>query len=125
MIVSKVIPPTYVLAVLNSKLSDFWYTHFGYEYHSGETKKYEPEKAKTYLIPIRIPSDSQSKQLEELAEKMNDIQKRISELGDKRTDERTRLEEEEEKTDSEIDKLVCGIYEMTESEKHLIGSSGA
>jgi len=123
MIVSKKISPAYVLAVLNSRLSDFWYTHFGYEYHSGETKKYEPDKAKTYLIPIRIPSDAQREQLEKLVEKMNRLEKRLNELGDKRTDERTRLEEEARKTDLEIDKIVYRVYEMTETEKEIIETS--
>jgi hypothetical protein len=53
MIISKLIDPRFVLAILNSKLSDFLYSYFGFEYHGGKTKKYEPEKAKKFLVPIK------------------------------------------------------------------------
>jgi len=120
MIISKAISPVYVLAVLNSRLSDFWYTHFGYEYHSGKTKKYEPDKARRYLIPMRLPSDIQQEALEKHVETMIRLKTRLGEVGDKRTDERTRVEEEIRDTDSKIDELVYEIYQITEDEKQTI-----
>jgi len=88
MIISKVVSPVYVLAVLDSKLSDFWYMHFGYEYHSGKTKKYEPDKARRYLIPIRLPTKRQQEAVEGHVETMIRLKTRLSGFGDKRTDER-------------------------------------
>lgn len=120
MIISKEVSPVYVLAVLNSRLSDFWYTHFGYEYHSGKTKKYEPDKARRYLIPIRFPTKRQQEALEGHVETMIHLKTRLSGFGDKRTDERARVEEEMRDTNSKIDVLVYEIYRITEDEKETI-----
>lgn len=53
MIISKILPVKYVLAILNSSLSAFWYESFGFDYHGGNAMKYEPSKAKKHLIPIK------------------------------------------------------------------------
>ncbi|MHA1681213.1 MAG: Eco57I restriction-modification methylase domain-containing protein [Promethearchaeota archaeon] len=52
MIVSKKMPTRYVLGILNSSLSEFWFDAFGYNYHGGKVRKYEPAKIKKHAIPI-------------------------------------------------------------------------
>ena len=77
MIISKDLDPYYVAGILNSILGDFWYANFGYEYHGGKSKKYEPDKTKNYSIPIIIP---QTKVHENLKESIKSNVKKIVDL---------------------------------------------
>ncbi|MHA1699098.1 MAG: Eco57I restriction-modification methylase domain-containing protein [Promethearchaeota archaeon] len=61
MVISKKLPLLFILGVVNSKLSEFWYKTFGFDYHGNRTQKYEPAKAKKYLLPIKIPEPNQVK----------------------------------------------------------------
>lgn len=51
-IVSEKFDLKYVIGILNSDLATYWYREYGYSYHGGKTKKYEPAKIIKYMIPI-------------------------------------------------------------------------
>jgi adenine-specific DNA-methyltransferase len=64
MIISKKLDSFYVVGILNSLLSNFWYSNFGYDYHGGKSKKYEPDKTKNYSIPIIECENDKQKKIE-------------------------------------------------------------
>lgn len=119
MIISKVLPIEYVLGILNSKLSDYWYGHFGYEYHGGKTKKYEPEKVKEYSIPIRIAEKKQQNEVSQLVSQLIKLRKKIASFGDDRTNSRLNVEDEIRRLDAQLDDTIFSIYEM-DKEKVII-----
>ena len=123
MIVSKQYDPRYVLAILNSKLSDFWYTRFGYDYHGGRTKKYEPEKARRYLIPIKNTRTDSQEELIRLVNREIQLRKHILEIGDKKTSEGAKVEGEITKADARIDELVFALYGLTKEEIRMVNES--
>jgi type I restriction-modification system DNA methylase subunit len=112
-------PLKYILALLNSKLFQYYYS-----------MKF---KASTDIFPkIRIaqvkkmPIKSDKKYeatLITLVDKMLSLNKRLNEIGDKKTDERADIEEEIKHTDNEIDELVYKIYGITDEEKKIIEES--
>ena len=69
-IVSRNLNPYYCLGILNSKLADFWYQEYGFEYHGGETKKYEPAKVKDYTIKIFRAPDTEQISVVELVKEL-------------------------------------------------------
>jgi len=59
-IISQNLNHHYCLGILNSKLADYWYQEYGFNYHGGETKKFEPKKVKQYMIKIfKAPENDQ------------------------------------------------------------------
>lgn len=121
-IVSKVLSTKYVVALLNSKLSDFWYTYFGCDYHGGKTKKYEPDKARRHLIPIRMATEEQQKDLADLTDRMIGLHRQLARFGEKRTTERARIEMEIKRIDSDIDDKVYRLYGLTKREIEMVES---
>jgi len=109
-------PTKYVLAILNSKLMNYYYRFIGRK--KGNMFEYFVEPLQK--IPIAKASKLEKEQLIDLAEKMLSINKRLNEIGDKMTDERSKLEKDEDKTDKEIDNLIYKIYAITEEEKEII-----
>lgn len=109
----------YVLALLNSKLIEFYFKNTAklkregyYEYSGGSLSK----------IPIKHNKKFEDR-IVPLAERILSLKKRLNEIGDKKTDERQRIEEEINKTDAEIDELVYKLYGITEEEKKIIEES--
>ncbi|MFX0101511.1 MAG: N-6 DNA methylase [Candidatus Hodarchaeota archaeon] len=100
MIISKVLPAKYVLAILNSSLSSFWYDAFGFDYHGGKTKKYEPSKAKKHLIPIKRASKEVTDEL-------------IIKVDDLLTARKSGVEDLVVVIEEEIDELVLRIYNLS------------
>ena len=119
MIISKQLSPYYVIGILNSELSNFWYSKFGYDYHGEKTKKYEPEKAEKYLIPIKLSS---KEDYENLILRVNDIIKLYNELyrTHKETDKYNEIIKEIERQTVNIDVLVYKIYNIDNDNKNLI-----
>jgi hypothetical protein len=106
----------YILAILNSKLIEFYFKNISklkregyYEYFTGPLSK----------IPVRYDKDLEGKTVL-LVERMLSLKKSLVNLGDKKTDERARIEREIIKIDAEIDELVYRIYGITEEEKKAI-----
>lgn len=58
LIFSEKLDTKFVIGILNSSLANYWYREYGYGYHGGETKKYEPAKIKDYMIPIYRANES-------------------------------------------------------------------
>jgi type I restriction-modification system DNA methylase subunit len=108
----------YILAILNSKLMNF--------YH--KEKYLDPSKtlfqkiliANAKKFPIKIISITEQKNIVKLSDKMLSLNKHLNDIGDKKTIEREKLEEEIKRTDKEIDELIYKIYNITNEEKKII-----
>jgi len=59
MVVSKNIPTLYLLGILNSKLSNYWYSNYGTKYH-GSYFKFEPKLVKENCLPILFVKEKES-----------------------------------------------------------------
>ena len=109
----------YILALLNSRLVEFYFKNTAklkregyYEYSGGSLSK----------IPIKHDKKSEDK-IVPLVDHMLSIKKRLNELGNKKTDQSHKIEEEIQKTDQKIDELVYELYGVTEEEKKIIEES--
>jgi len=105
----------YVLAILNSKLMNWFYRQFFRDVNI------KPEDLRG--LPIKKISVIEQRTSVGLVEKMLSLNKRLNEIGGKRTDEYSKIENEIKKTDSEIDEQVYQIYGLTEDEKKTIEDS--
>jgi hypothetical protein len=109
----------YLLAILNSKLVDYYTKKLYFSTHMRggyiELRTFEIES-----IPIKIISKSQQQPIVNLADKMLLLNKRLNEIGNKKTDERQRIEEEIKRTDAEIDELVYKIYGLDAKDRAVI-----
>lgn len=119
-IINKSISYKYLLAILNSKLVNFFYKSIVPEVGRvfAEVKVVNLEK-----IPIKNISEIQQQPLIKLADRMLFLNKQLQEIGDKKTAKTAKLEEEIKKTDEEIDELVYKLYGITEEEKKIIEES--
>lgn len=117
-------PDKYLLALLNSKLFEF-YMRQNFPILGDPQKGGRILHGTTYMnkLPIKKSGQVEEKLIIKLVDKMLCLNERINELGDKLTDERVRIEGEIKKTDSEIDELVYKIYGITDAEKEIIESS--
>ena len=105
----------YLLAVLNSKLINFYFANTFIDYNIKPTY--------IDLLPIKVILEPQQQPLIKLVDKMLSLNKRLNELKDKSTDEKAKIEAEIKKTDQEIDELVYKLYGITEAEKKKIEES--
>jgi hypothetical protein len=106
---------TYVLAVLNSKLMNWYYRQFFRDVNI------KPEDLRE--LPTKEITETEQKQFDGLVKTMLSLNRRIVEFGDKKTDERNRIEEEIKKIDCQINDLVYKIYAINEDEKEIIEES--
>jgi hypothetical protein len=117
-IVSLLLSPKYVLSLLNSKLATFWYREYGYSYHGGDNKKFEPSNLKNYMIPIVNISIEKQKPFIELVEKISKLNEDLSKV--KTPHEIKLLEKQIQVVDKKIDELVYDLYELNEEEIAII-----
>jgi len=110
----------YLLALLNSKLFEF-YMRQTFPILGDPEKGGRILHGTTYMnkLPIKEVTEKEKKPLVELVDKMISLNNSLNEIGDKKTDERTRIEEEIKKTDAEIDELVYQIYGLTKEEINI------
>ncbi|HLD42914.1 MAG TPA: N-6 DNA methylase [Candidatus Nanoarchaeia archaeon] len=109
----------YLLALLNSKLINFYYDSY---FNMGSEFTTAVATENLDLLPIKqIPEKQQP--IIKLADKMISLNKNLNGLKDKQTDEKARLEKEIQKLDSEIDEEVYKLYGITEEEKKIIEES--
>ena len=109
------------VAILNSNLMNFW---FKQKFVLSE--KIFPYVRISQLNQIPIPvsiSDSLLKQINQLTEKMLELNVRMIKLGEQKTSEYHRLKEEINRMDVHINELVYEIYNITENEKKAIEES--
>ena len=102
-----------LVALLNSKLFWFLVKNYCNRVQGGYILSWK------YLGRVPVPR-SLPTALNELANRMLQLNEKVIPLRDRQTDERTRLEEQIKKTDSEIDELVYEAYGITEDEKRII-----
>lgn len=115
MIFCKNIDTYYVAGILNSTLSTFWYDNFGYEYHGSKTKKYEPDKARKYLIPIRLVSDERKDKVVALVRHLIDLKSKINKA--KNTTSQVESMRQNIVDDlKQLDEIVYAIYELRNSD---------
>lgn len=105
----------YVLAILNSKLMNWFYRQF---YRDVNIK---PEDLRE--LPIKKISAVEQRIFVELVNRMLLLNNSLEEIGGKKTDEYAKIEAEVRKIDAEIDELVYRIYGITEIEKTIIENS--
>jgi type I restriction-modification system DNA methylase subunit len=114
--------PKYILALLNSKLLNFYYSSlYGSSHMAGGYLNFHGSYIKT--LPIYYADQSKQQSIVQLVDKMLSLNKRLNEIGEKKTDERVRIEEEIKKTDAEINELIYKLHGITESEKKIIEES--
>ncbi|KHO48156.1 MAG: hypothetical protein QT00_C0001G0169 [archaeon GW2011_AR5] len=106
----------YLIALLNSKLIEFYFKNTAklkrdgyYEYSGGALSK----------IPIKHDKKIENK-LISLVDKILYLKKSLINLGDNLTDEKTKLEKEVKEVDREINEIVYDIYGMTKDERAII-----
>ena len=109
----------YVLAILNSRLIEFYFKNTGklkregyYEYSGGALHK----------IPIKYDKDFSGK-VEQLVNNILSLKGRLNEIGDKQTNERQKIEDDIERIEKDVDEHVYKIYGITEDEKKIIEES--
>lgn len=105
----------YVLAILNSKLMNWYYRQFFRDVNI------KPEDLRQ--LPIKSISKSQQKYFAILVDKILVLHNRLNELGDKITDERAKLNQEIAKTEDEIDELLYETYRLTVADRETIEKS--
>lgn len=114
-------PNKYLLALLNSRLFEFYmrqqFPTLG-----------DPEKGgrilhgTTYMnkLPIKRTDKGNEQVFIEIVDRMLSLNERIAEIGEKMTDEQQRLEAEAKSTENEIDELIYKLYDLTDTEKKLV-----
>jgi type I restriction-modification system DNA methylase subunit len=106
-------PLLYILAVFNSKASNFWYKlHF-------PNVNINPNDFRQLPIPNNV-SMKNKETLIELASKMLSLNERLEVIGDKMTNEKAEIEEKINKIDSNIDEIIYQIYDLSEKEQKVI-----
>lgn len=111
----------YILAVINSKLMNFYHSRKFLDVSKSLFQKILIQNAK--LFPIKIPNSQKEEKIVQMVDEMINLVKRLNEIGDKKTDERRRIEEKIKKINEKIDYLVYDIYGITEKEKKIIEDS--
>lgn len=110
----------YLLAILNSKMMNFYYDSY---FNMGSEFTTAVATENLDMLPIKQIPKSQEKLLIELVNHILLINKQLREIGEKRIGERTKIDDEIKKVDYEIDELVYKIYGITENEKKIIEES--
>ncbi|MEK6982065.1 MAG: N-6 DNA methylase [Candidatus Micrarchaeota archaeon] len=104
----------YCLALINSRVLNFYFKHI----LSSNLHVY-PEAIRN--LPIKtLPSGVRPDHLIELVKDVLSKKKRFEEIGDKNTDERAKLDKEILQINRRIDRLVYGLYGLTEDEIAII-----
>lgn len=110
----------FIIAILNSRLIDFYYKfNFGSTHVGGGYL----DLRGTQITKLPIKITEQQDKIVKLVDKMLFMNKRLNEIKDKQTDEKVRLEKEIKKTDEEIDQEVYKIYGITKEEQKVIEES--
>ncbi|AFD01037.1 putative type IV restriction endonuclease [Methanocella conradii HZ254] len=105
-----------LLAILNSKMAWFLIQNYCNRVRGGYILSWK------YLGKIPIPMEK-SPELQQLAEKMLQLNERLINLKGKQTDERIRIEKEIEETDKRIDEIVYDLYGLNEEERQIVEES--
>jgi len=108
----------YLLALLNSKLMNFYHTEKYLDKSKNLFQKILIQNAKKF--PIKVPDNKTQEKICSLVDKMLILIKKLEDLKNKTTDEKARLEIEIKKLDEEIDKEIYKIYGLSKQELEII-----
>ena len=113
----------YILAIMNSRLTDFVYTLINPEKGEAlaEVKKHHVEQLPIRTIDFNNPKDKAlHDKMVSLVDRMLDLNKKLQAV--KIAHEKELLERQIKFTDDQIDRLVYELYGLTEEEIRVIGS---
>lgn len=114
------IDPLFVLAVLNSKITTFWFVN---KFDKFQRKTFPQFKVKELAIfPIPITSKAEQEKIAKMAQEMLDLNKKLKEATPD-TNQYGKIKQEIEKADKEIDKKIYDLYGLTEEEIKIIEES--
>lgn len=105
----------YLLAILNSKLMNWYYRQFFTDVNI------KPEDLKD--LPIKILDNEKQKPLIQLVNHILSLNENLSQLSNQHSNKAQMLRAEIEKKDKEIDDLIYGIYGLTDEEMRIIDKS--
>ena len=112
-------PIKYILAILNSKLMNYYYRFIGRK--KGTSFEYFVEPLQK--IPIVKTDRAKQEQLIELVDKVLSSINEVRQYNNKGTDRQHKIEEDLSKVRVQIDELVYKIYGITGEEKKVIEES--
>ena len=113
--------PWYLLALLNSKLLDFYFRQVSAPFRGGYRSANRQFIESLPIKRIEIRGElSKRDRLEALARTMVDLQSRVRKKGDIEDSEREELGRRSERMDKEIDELVYALYGLTKAERDLV-----
>jgi len=111
------IEPLFVLAVLNSKLTTFWFVN---TFDKFQRKTFPQFKVKELAIfPIPNASQAEQEKIAKKAQTMLDLHKELQATS-ANTDKHNSLKREIEKLDREIDEAIYKLYGLTDEEIEII-----
>lgn len=111
----------YLLALINSKLMNFYHTEKYLDKSKNLFQKILIQNAKKF--PIKITSISAQDKMIVHVDKLLKLISEFEKIKDRQTDEKVRLEKEIQKLDDEIDEEVYKLYRITNEEKKIIEDS--
>jgi len=111
----------YLLAVLNSKLINFYHTEKYLDKSKNLFQKILIQNAKKF--PIKVIDNKLQERICSMVDKLLSLIKQLEELKDKTTTEKVRLEKEVQKLDNQIDQEVYKIYGLTKDEIQIVEES--
>jgi len=117
--------PLYVLALLNSKLINFYFQRASVPFHSGfrSANRQFIEPLPIRKLDATTAVDSRAHDgLVALAQRMLDLHQRLAAKEDVHDSDREVIEREIAATDRQIDDLVYGLYGLTAKERALVES---
>lgn len=105
--------PFFLLAVLNSRLTTFWFANTFDKFQRKTFPQFKVKELATFPIPEA--SEKEQAEIAKLAELMIDLQKEAQDITDN-TDKHARLMTEIEKLDEKIDRAIYKLYGLTDEE---------
>lgn len=108
----------YVLAIINSKLLNFYHREKYLDPSKNLFQKILIANAKQF--PIKIASRDVQKRVVDIVDIMLSKCKQFNMIKNKQTDERAKLEKEISETDKKIDELVYDLYNLTQEERKIV-----
>lgn len=108
-----------LLAILNSKLMTYVYKELykSLSLAGGYIRVGTPQIKN---LPIKIPSEAQQKLILSTVDKIISLNIRLTEIGIKNTSETKDLHDKINELESEINKLIYKVYNITDSEKIIV-----
>ena len=107
----------YLLAILNSKLLEFYLKKISSPFRGGF---YSYGRRFIEHLPIVFGKENEINHLSELSERQLDLGNRLSKIKHKETDEKKDIENQIKENDSKINTIVYAIYGIKDSEIRII-----